>query len=176
MKKHKVPVICNIVAVALLLVLLGTQFLPFWVCEDCKTHEETKEVSVGEYVWIPQDHKPITKGMTNMYLEKYGKDYKDEFGKKFKFQPNDVLFPHVVILVASVLSVLLLFKVPASVVASFLPLVAGATGIWDYLSNLALQQGENWQLHLVVSVCVAVAAFASIVVQIVLKLKKPAKV
>ena len=176
MKKPNVPVICNIVAVVLLLLLLGTQLLPFWTCEDCKTHEEPKEVSVGEYVWVPEDHSPITKGMTSVYLEKYGKDYKDEFGKKFKFQPNDVVFPHVIILVASVLSVLLLIKVPVSAVASFLPLVAGVSGIWGYLSNLALHQGQNWQLHLVVSCIVAAAALASIVLQIVLKLKKPAKV
>ena len=55
--------ISNAICLLLLLVLIGTQFMPFWLCEDCKTHpEEAKQVSLAEYTWFPKKHSPITKG------------------------------------------------------------------------------------------------------------------
>lgn len=67
-----------------LLVILATVvllFQPNWTYEtkekvDGKRVDVTKEISINEYVWFPNEHKDMTKVFENMYEELYGdKDY-----------------------------------------------------------------------------------------------------
>ena len=74
MKKLGKNQIGNCICAFMCLLVLITQFLPFWNCTNCKTHkEEDKMVSVAEYIWIPVNHTPITKSMTNVYYEVFGR-------------------------------------------------------------------------------------------------------
>ena len=85
------------VCLVMLVILLVTQFLPFWNCSNCRTHkEEDKAISIVAYTWFPEEHSPITKGMTDVYKEAYGEDYKDENGKNFKFRANDIVNPLII--------------------------------------------------------------------------------
>ena len=144
--------ISNAVCFLLLLVMLGTQCLPFWRCEDCKNHEEAKDVSIAEYTLVPKDHSPITKGMTSVYLSIYGENLVDEKGKPFKFQANDTVIPCVIIIVAVIVSVFRLIRKPGSPWFPIFPFAAGLGGVIGYLTIAALEVGLNWQLHLIVAI------------------------
>lgn len=167
MKKSRITFthISNIVCFVLLLAMLATQFMPFWLCADnCKTHKgEEKMVSLAEYTWFPKKHSPITKEMTNVYLEIYGKDYKDENGKKFKFQPNDAVVPTIIVFAAVILSIVMLIKYAGKPLTAILPFAAGLAGTIGFLTIPALQVGQNWTLHLIVSIALAAAAGGSLV-------------
>ena len=78
--------ILNYVCAVLLLVLLVTQFLPFWAC-DCKDCNG-EDISISEYVWFPDEHK---KGLTQTLKDTYDKD----------FELNDLVLTPIVILVAA---------------------------------------------------------------------------
>lgn len=166
MKKSKFnfTVISNIVCFLLLLVMLATQFLPFYLCENCKTHkEESKVISMAEYTWFPKKHTNITKDMTDVYLDIYGKDYKDEDGKKFKFQANDAVVPCVVVFAACILTLVMSFKHLGNPLMAIFPFAAGLACSVGYLTIPSLQVGQNWQTHLIVAIVLAVAAGGSLV-------------
>lgn len=158
MKKSKInfTLITNIVCFLLLLAMLATQFMPFWLCADnCKTHKgEEKMISLAEYTWLPKKHTPITKEMTNVYLEIYGKDYKDENGKKFKFQPNDAVVPTIILFAAVILSVVVLIKNAKHRLFNIFPFAAGLAGVIGNLTIPALQVGQAWMIHLILAIVV----------------------
>ena len=150
--------ISNAVCAFLLLAMFATQFLPFWLCSDCKNHEEPKVVSVAEYTWFAKEHTPITKGMTEVYLDLYGHDLVDEKGKPFKFQANDTVIPCIIVFAAIIITVIMLFKNPGNPWLPIFPAAAGIGGTVGYLAIAALQEGQNWQLHLIVAIVLTVAA------------------
>ena len=151
----------------MLLLLLVTQFLPFWNCTDCKDHEDVdKMVSIAEYVWFPDHHKPITKGMTDVYLDAYGEDYTDSDGKKFKFELNDIVLPLVVMFVGSIVGAVLCVMFSERMMPAFISVAVGGTGVFWYLTNPAMQIGQNWVLHLILAVLTLVAALMTIIIRI----------
>lgn len=163
----------NYVCAIMLVLVLATQFLPFWNCTvECKEHKDVgKTVSIAEYVWVPDHHKPITKGMTDVYLEAYGEDYVDENGKKFKFELNDIVAPLVVMFAGSIVGVVLCVMYSKRIFPALIPLIVGGIGVYWYLTCPAMQVGENWILHLIVSALTSVVALASIIVHILDKVK-----
>lgn len=167
--------ISNAVCFLLLLVMLGTQFMPFWLCENCKNHEEAKQVSIAEYTCFPKKHSPITKGMTDVYLNIYGQDLVDEKGKPFKFQANDTVIPCVIIFAACILTVVMLIKKPSSPWVPVFPLAAGVGGIVGYLTTAALQVGPNWQLHLIAAIVLTVASGGTLLYYLIKHMRSAAK-
>ena len=159
--------ISNAVCFLLLLAMLATQFMPFWLCEDCKNHEEAKMVSAAEYTWFAKKHSPITKGMTEVYLDAYGHDLVDEKGKPFKFQANDTVIPCVVIFAATILAIAMLIKKPDSPLFPIFPLAGGISGAFGYLAILALQQGQNWMLHFIVGIVLTLVAAGTLITHII---------
>lgn len=163
----------NYVCAIMLVLVFATQFLPFWNCTvDCKDHKDVeKTVSIAEYVWLPDHHKPITKGMTDVYMEVYGEDYTRENGKKFKFELNDIVAPLVVMFAGSIVGAALCMMYSKRMLPAFIPLAVGGIGVYWYLTCPAMQVGQNWMLHLGVAALTTVAALAAIVVHILDKLK-----
>lgn len=163
----------NCVCAIMLVLVLATQFLPFWNCTvDCKDHKDVeKTVSIAEYVWLPEHHKPITKGMTDVYLEAYGEDYIREDGKNFKFELNDIVAPLVVMFAGSIVGAVLCVMYSNHVAPAFIPLLVGGIGVYWYLTCPAMQVGQNWMLHFGVMALTAVVALASIVMHILDKVK-----
>ena len=156
MKKNKFTLVSNIVCFVLLAVLFAMQFLPFWNCTGCTTHEDGM-ISISEYVWNTRDHRALTKNMTDVYKDKYGPDMKDEKGKPWEFEANDVVNIPVFITICVILGVIFMLSKPNTVLTSLCACVGGFTGVIGYLTNVALQAGQNWVLHLVVACVVAVA-------------------
>ena len=166
--------ISNAVCFLLLLVMLGTQCLPFWRCEDCKNHEEAKDVSIAEYTLVPKKHSPITKGMTDVYLNIYGENLLDEKGKPFKFQANDTVIPCIIIIVACAFSVAMLMKKPGSHWFPIFPFAAGLGGVIGYLTIAALEVGLNWQLHLIAAIVLTLASGGTLLYYITKHIKTKA--
>lgn len=164
--------VSNIVCFLLLLVMLGTQCLPFWRCEDCKNHEEAKDISIAEYTLVPKKHTSITKGMTDVYLNIYGQDLVDEKGKPFKFQANDTVIPCIIVMVACIISVIRLIKKPGSPWFPIFPFAAGLGGVIGYLTIAALEVGLNWHLHLVVAIVLTLVSGGVLLCHIIKYIKK----
>lgn len=167
--------ISNAVCFLLLLVMLGTQFMPFWLCEDCKNHEEAKQISIAEYTGFPKKHSPITKGMTDVYLNIYGQDLVDEKGKPFKFQPNDTVIPCVILFAVAIISIIMLIKNPGNILLPIFPLAGGVGGVVGYLTIAALQAGPNWQLHLIVAIVLTVASGGTLLYYLIKHMRSAAK-
>ena len=136
--------ILNYVCVVLMLVLLVTQFLPFWSCEKC----EDGVASISDYTWFPNDHKPITTEMKEIY----GRDY----------LVTDVVLTSILILVASGLGIFFCIKDARKPLSAIFPLAAGLCGVVGYLTTPGLQTGENWVIHVAVAAVLAVCALGAL--------------
>ena len=171
MKELNKTHLMNYVCAILLVLLFATQFLPFWNCTaDCKDHKDIeKTVSIAEYVWLPDHHKPITKGMSDVYMEAHGEDFTREDGKKFKFELNDIAAPLVVMFAGSVVGAVLCVMYSKRMLPAFIPLLVGGIGVYWYLTCPAMQIGQNWVLHLILAVLTLVAALMTIVLHIRVK-------
>lgn len=169
MKKLGKNQIGNYICAFMCLLVLITQFLPFWNCTNCKTHkEEDKMVSVAEYIWIPVNHTPITKSMTNVYYEVFGDGLVDVNGKPYKFSVNDIFGPCVVTFVGSMAGIVLAILFSRYAIVSLATLaVACYTARW-YLICPAMQAGQNWHIHLVAAIVAAVIAGLVILSNIVI--------
>lgn len=151
--------IFNYVCAVLMLVLLITQFLPFWECPQC----EDGTASISDYVWFPHHHEGITKGIM-----------KDLYGKKFEVA--QVVLTPLVILVSSVLTIFLCVKNAHKPLYAIIPAIGGAFGVVGYLTTPGLQAGANWVLHMALSAVVLVCALVVLSEPIVkLAKKKTAK-
>lgn len=161
--KNKFLTISNIVCVLLLLALMATQFLPFWNCVGCKNHDDGM-ISISEYLWHPKNHTPVTNSMTDVYKSYFGPDIKDENGKTWKFEANDVITTPILIVIALVLCVIFMITKFNTILPTLAACVGGAAGMYGYLTNLALESGNNWVMHLVVAgIVTAVSAVFLIV-------------
>ena len=169
MKKLRKNQIGNYICAFMCLLVLITQFLPFWNCTNCRTHkEEDKVVSVAEYIWIPVNHTPITKSMTNVYYEVFGEGLLDTSGKPYKFSVNDIYGPCVVTFVGSVAGIVLAILFSRYAIMSLVALAVGCSAARWYLICPAMQVGQNWHFHLVVAIAAAVIAGLVILSNIVI--------
>ena len=159
MKKNNVSYarIFNYVCVVLMLLLLVTQFLPFWNCADC----EDGVASVSDYVWFPDHHKDITK---EIMKEIYGK----------KFEVSEVVTAPIVIFASCVLGIIFCIKDSHKPAVALIPLAGSLFGAFGYLTSPGLQVGQNWILHLIACVLVAICALVVLSEPIVKLAKKKA--
>ena len=157
MKKNNLVSISNIVCTVLILLLVATQFLPFWSCTGCKNHEDGM-ISISEYLWHTEDHTPVTKNMTDVYQDYFGGNLKDENGKTWKFEANDVVTIPLIVVIASVVAVVGLVLKPKKILSTLAAFIGGVVGTFGYMTNLALQAGQNWVLHLVLAIFVTAAS------------------
>ena len=157
MKKNNLVLISNIICTLLILVLAAMQFLPFWSCTGCKNHEDGM-ISISDYLWQTKNHTPVTNKMTEVYQNHYGGNLKDENGKKWKFEANDVVTIPLVAVITGIIAFVGLVLKPKKILSTFAAFVGGAVGVFGYLTNLALQAGQNWVLHLVVAIAVTVVS------------------
>ena len=157
MKKNNVSYakIFNYVCVVLMLLLLVTQFLPFWTCPGC----EDGVASVSDYVWFPDHHKDIT---NDIMKEIYGK----------KFEVSEVVLTPILILVSCVLGIIFCIKNASNPLTAIIPLIGGATGVVGYLTTPGLQAGQNWILHLVAAALVLVCSLVVLSEPVIKLVKK----
>jgi len=158
-KKVSYGKIFNYVCVVLMLLLLVTQFLPFWACENCE-ESPNGTASISDYVWFPGHHKSVNKVMNGIY----GAD----------FNLNDLVLTPVLILVSSVLTIVFCTIKAKNPLFGIIPFIGGVSGVVGYLTTPGLQAGNNWIIHLILAALVLVCSLvvlSSFVVKLVLKKK-----
>lgn len=138
------------ISVVLMLVMLATQFLPFWECSGC----EDGTASISDYVWFPEHHKDITNHIM-----------KDIYGKKFAVA--DVVLTPVIIIACTILSLFFCLKNADKYIYAIIPAIGGGAGVFGYLTCPGLQAGSNWVIHMAVGavllVCSLVALSGSVI-------------
>lgn len=160
MKKTNLISILNIVCALLMVVTFVTQLLPYWTCLDCNGHpEETKDISLAEFVWLPGHHEGMKDQMTDLYKDTYGKNYRFPDGRKFKFLPNEVLPTVLPAFLGSIFGIILCVVLRKKFFVAALPLYIGISGIIGYSSCLALTVGQNVGIYLILA-CVLTAVAA----------------
>lgn len=135
----------NFILAALLLVLLATQFMPFFECASC----EDGTASISEYVWFPSSHKDIT---NDTMKELYGK----------KFELGDIVITPVVILFACVLGAVFCIVKNSSGMIAIIPLIGGVVGLIGYLTQPGFQVNSSWTLHVALCGVITVLSLISI--------------
>lgn len=161
MKRFNYSRICNYICVVLMLCLLATQFLPFWECVDCENCEDGV-ASIADYFWNPREHKSLQKSMTQVYKDYFGENIVDANGKRFEFTANVILTPALFIFITAVLTVFFGLVYGKKPIVAIIPLIGSIAGIYGYTSALALQVGQNWQLHLGLCIAVLVVSVISL--------------
>jgi len=141
----------NYICAVLLVLLLITQFLPFYACNCTKGCEGDGTISLSEYIWFPEDHE---KGITKQIQSSYDKE----------FELNDIVITPVAILVAGVVGIFMCSVNAHKSWVSIFPVIAGVAGVFGYMSSPVLQMGNNWMLHWVASLVVLIVGAISFVI------------
>jgi hypothetical protein len=147
MKKENLVKYISFALAVLILGLLVMQFLPFWT-----TEKET--VSMNEYLWMPNEHKSVTKL------------FKAELDDK-KFDPIKIVLWPVLTLVLGVAGIVLCILKRGEFLPCLMTVLCGATGVLTYFTNPVYQMGANWQLHAAVAAVVLVAGLVSVVIHLI---------
>ena len=127
----------NIVCAALILVLLVTQFLPFW-----HYGEPDQTVSISSFVWLLTDHDAVSGALSTATGE--------------NVTVNTVFAPAVLLMCFGIAGLaLILWKSESGLIAA-VPLLTGAMGFWQYLGKSAYRFGDGWVLHFALCAVLAV--------------------
>ncbi len=140
--KKIAKVLCLVVAL-LMLGMLVMQFLPFWSTDG-------DAASINGYVWIPKEHKELTKFFKDFFTTQFG----------IKFSMNYIYLMPVIVFICCVLGISLCLIKPGNFLTFLLPIIGGFYGARGYLLNIVFHEGQNWQLHL--ALCIVTAAVAAI--------------
>lgn len=144
MKKENLVKYISFALAVLILGLLVMQFLPFWT-----TEKET--VSINGYLWMPNEHKSVTKL------------FKAELDDK-KFDPIKIVLWPVLTLLLGVAGIVLCILKRGELLPCLMTLLCGVTGVLTYFTNPVYQMGANWTIHVVVACVVLVAGVAASVI------------
>ena len=133
--------ICNYVCVILLLALICVQlFVPFYTYV---VKDETFEVSMGDYVWFPNesDNRKLTSLFT--HKDMFGaEEVVEEFGEKFKI--DEIAYPHLYMLLLAGFGVVFCLLKNYSFVPSLFGLAAGVIAVVNFTSNRAIAVAEQY--------------------------------
>ena len=165
MKKIKYASLFNYISVALMVIHLVTQFLPFWTADKCEKCPDGT-TSISEYVWFPDDHKDITTMMKGRDL--YGKD----------FVVGDIVLTTVIIVAATILSLYFCLRYAYKPMMGIFPFLGGLGTVFGYLTQPGLQIGNLWFVHLAVGALAMICggtAISQLVVNFVRRKKAEAK-
>lgn len=166
----------NLLAALLMVALVVMMFMPYWHYTATESVRETqvvdgktktvskrveveKATSMNEYVWFPNDYKPLQNAL------------KAEMDiKKLEVTPT-VLQPVVMLLFSVVGAAFCLIR-PSSKVAAFLPALVGAFGIWGFAAHEIYRTMNTMWTPMLVICCLL---FVLGVVGMIFNPKKPVK-
>lgn len=134
---------CNRVAALLMALLLILQFVPYWHYGE----GEALSASVNGYVWFPYHHQELTAQLAAQGTGHY---------------INDVAYPMVGVFVLCVLGTLFCLWKSGSALSAVLPVMAGALGLFGYLSAPAFQAGGWYWQHVLLFVLMIVMGVCAI--------------
>lgn len=141
----KAAKICCFICVALMLMLLVLQFVPYWNYGD-------DSASIAGYVWMPHEHKALTK------------EFRAEFGSDYEVRQM-VLMP-VTVLVTSVLGMIFCIRDAGKGRAFLLPMVSGAMAVYGFMAVAVFRLGTSHILQTVVSVVLLVVSILGFVLSL----------
>ena len=151
MTKRKISygTIFNYICVVFMLLVIVTQFLPFFPCNDCKYCEDGT-TSLADYVWFPDHHKEVKEIMkdNNMYGRKY--------------EVADVVWAPIITLAGSVLGIIFCLKKANKPLIALIPFATSAIGVYGYLTTKGLLIGQTWAIHLIACALVLVCALVTL--------------
>lgn len=127
--------LCNLVCVALMVILLVLQFTPFW--HYGAGTEEAGSVSISQLMWTPDDCKACIKEI-QASIKGFGAD--------------QLLYVVSGVLVFSLGGILMCYVKRERAWTGLFPTMVGISGTIGYLKYDALQMGSLWVLHLLLSV------------------------
>lgn len=153
LKKDRVAK-CNVVCAILLLVLIVSQFMPYWQYTE---KEEVIDLSIQEYVWMATKHDGLLDS------------FKDALGEKQDL--NQIVLMPIICLVACAVGIVMCLRSIDGPVTMLASLIAGGAGIWGYLTVPAFKLGAG----IVFPTIVCVLLLAGGVVDIVLLFKRNAE-
>ncbi len=137
--------ILSFVVAVLMLAMLVMQFMPFWTVED-------HTVSIADYTWMTKEHRDLTAEFKAYYKEVYDIPY----------STNYVFLMPVIVFVCCVIGTIMCCVKPGNWIYYLLPVVGGIYGAQGYLTNPLFQMGQNWVLHMVLCIAIAVVGAAGL--------------
>ena len=150
--------ICNLICVILLLAVIAAQlFMPGY---SYTTKKETVDVTLGEYVWYPKDHKDLTK------------DFQKELGKDYKI--DEVAYPHLYTVLVACFGIVFLIKSHDNKFMSLFSLAVGAMSCIYMLTVPAFQTYKSAWATLVLGALLLVISLTTLLGDQVAKLFKKA--
>lgn len=138
--------------IAMMLGMLVMQFQPFWSAEG-------DEASLAGYIWVPKDHKILTKYFMNVY--------ENEFNLVFKM--NNIFPVPVMVFACCILGIMICLWKSGKWFSFLLPTLGGFYGVQGYLSQRIFQLGHNWQVHLMLCGAILVIAIGGLVFSVLHK-------
>ena len=185
MKKNmqKITIINNIVCAIMLVVLVGTMFMPFWdytaenrqevrICRDCDYVHQGKDLEDGftcpecgaekkrfKADTLKEEYADNASVMEFTWMAHENKGLTKQF-EKMDMKVNDViLMPFVVTLCAICGIVFAVLNIKGTWHAVF-PLVGGVYAAITYLTNPVYQLNSNWIISLIAACVLSVAGLA----------------
>lgn len=135
-KSNSARTICYIICAVLMVALAVYQFMPFWTAG-------TDSVSLQGYLWFPENHKEVT----NLFKAEVNPDFK----------VKDIVLMPLIELVIGLLGAFLCVTKTKKLWVVVCPLTCSIAGILGYLDPV-MQLGAMWQVGLVLSIGIGVAA------------------
>ena len=135
--------VCNLICAILMGVMLILQFVPFWESTD-------GSVSINSMVWLSYAHGDLERSLAAAVGE--------------GFSLNKLVVAPIFQTVTALVGIIVCLKWNDSSLSSLLPAACGVLGICGYLMIPAMQLGNMWILHLLVSAAMLVTAVVSIAV------------
>lgn len=134
----------------LLLVMIATQFLPFWSVEG-------QSVSISSYVWVPENYKSLTAGL------------RDQVGNE-DFTAGDLVLTNLGIMLLSIAGIVFCLSAADKFWPLLISAAAGLVAIFGYSSQTALHFGGYWGMHLIPAALVLALSVCGVVLVLTKKI------
>jgi len=178
--------ISNYVCVILLLALVCVQlFMPFYTYVN---KEETVEVSLGEYVWFPNEHKALTSHFQHKDVFGAANNEQKKDPSFVEFKIDEIAYPHLYMLLLAGFGIVFCLLKNHSFVPILFGLSAGIIAIVNFTSNRGIVVDPQYAarvtsnssactVNVILGVVLVVLALFSLFGGLIAKLftKKPAK-
>lgn len=185
MKKNlqKVTIINNIVCAVLLVVLVGTMFMPFWdytaeirkdvrICRECDYVHESKDLEDGftcpncgaekkrfKASILKEEHPDNASVMEFTWLTYDNKGMTKMF-EEMDVKVNDVIMMPFVLTICAICGVIFAIANIKGSWHSVFPCVGGIYAVITYLTNPVYQMNSNWIYSMIAACVLSVAGLA----------------
>ena len=163
LKGKNLGLITMCACMAVVVIIIALQFLPFWTFVGKECGEQT--VSIGEYMWFP--NSPVADEFEKFAnAEAFAGQGLDV---KYKVVNAIVMFPAISFGLACAAFVFAILKRKTNFIPSVMATIAALANVISYATNAALRMSDNWVLHLIIAIVALVIAAGALVMNILAK-------